>query len=157
MQAEESEMEKSDNQSEANETSPGERQNKRENIGNQTSVWEWIFAFIGLALVVGAIGFMLYEALWESESPPDIKVQVESINEISSGYLVKFRAVNQGGATASEVMIEAELKRGEEKVETSQTTVDFLPARSTRKGGFFFKHDPRQFDLQIRPVGYRQP
>lgn len=121
------------------------------------SVWEWVTAFVGLALVLGAVGFMFYKAVWGENSPPDVIVQVEAVEQLNNGHLVKFRAVNQGGSTAEGVVIEAELKRGGEKLETSQMTIDFLPVNSVRQGGFFFTNNPQQYDLQVRPLGYQQP
>ncbi|HSK74294.1 MAG TPA: TIGR02588 family protein [Pyrinomonadaceae bacterium] len=131
--------------------------NENRNKNKQPSVWEWIVAFIGLILVVGAIGFMLYKAVWVKDSSPDVEVQIESVEQVNNGYLVKFRALNRGGTTAAGLIIEAELKRGAEKIETNQTTIDFLPSNSVRNGGFFFTNDPQQNDLQIRAVGYQQP
>ena len=131
--------------------------NKNRNKHKQPSVWEWAVAFIGLVLVVGAIGFMLYKAIWVKDSSPEVEVQIESVEQVNNGYLVKFRALNRGGTTAAGLIIEAELKRGAEKIETNQTTIDFLPSNSFRNGGFFFTNDPQQNDLQIRAVGYQQP
>jgi uncharacterized protein (TIGR02588 family) len=131
--------------------------NANGNKNKQPSVWEWIVAFIGLVLVAGAIGFMLYKAIWVKDSSPDVEVQIESVEQVNNGYLVKFRALNRGGTTAAGLIIEAELKRGAEEIETSQTAIDFLPSNSIRQGGFFFTNDPRQYDLQTRPVGYQQP
>lgn len=150
---EEEENKKDKRDSEDRNSSPNERQNKEDKI----SVWEWITAFIGLALVTGAIGFMLYNAAAGSETPPSVTLRVEKIEQIENGYLVKFSALNKGSETIAEVAIEAELKAGGEKTETKQVTLHYLPSHSVRKGGFFFQNDPRQFDLQMSAVGYEQP
>ena len=42
-------------------------------------------------------------------------------------------------------------------IETSDTTLDYLPGRSEREGGLFFSRDPRGFDLRLRPKGYMKP
>ena len=63
------------------------------------------------------------------------------------GYLVRLHAVNEGGSTAEGVVIEGVLRRGMEKAETSHTTLDFLPARSEKRGGLFFTLDPRTIGL----------
>jgi uncharacterized protein (TIGR02588 family) len=118
---------------------------------------EWAIACVGLALVVGALGLLLHKAIWGEASPPEVTVRVVSVVPVQNGYLVRFHAVNQGGSTAEGVTIEGELRRGLERVETSQTTLDYLPARSERRGGLFFSHDPRQFDFQLRAFGYEEP
>jgi uncharacterized protein (TIGR02588 family) len=65
--------------------------------------------------------------------------------------------VNEGGQTAEGVDIEGELRTGIEPVERSRTTIDYLPPRSEKKAGLFFTRDPRQFDLQVRSLGYEEP
>lgn len=151
MPEEEKKQGKNDSKSESSSS------DERQNGGDKTSVWEWITAFIGLALVVGAIGFMLYKAIAGAEAPPSVSVKIESVEQIPNGYLVEFNAFNEGNETIQGVIIEAELKRGGEKSETKQMTLHFLPSLSTRKGGFFFQNDPRQFDLQLHAVGYEKP
>ena len=42
-------------------------------------LWMWGIALLGLALVLGSIGFTLYEAAAGDSSPPDVKVHVSSI------------------------------------------------------------------------------
>jgi uncharacterized protein (TIGR02588 family) len=120
-------------------------------------IWEWIVAGVGLLLVSGVIGFLLYEAFTGSRLPPDVKLSVDSVVEIRNGFLVRITAVNEGGMTAEGVIVEAELRSGTEPVERSRTTIDYLPPRSEKKAGLFFTRDPRQLDLQVRPLGYEEP
>ena len=120
-------------------------------------IWEWIVAVVGLVLVAGVIGFLIYEAFSGNRLPPDIKLSVGSVVQTRNGFLVTVTAINQGGITAEGVDIEGELKRGTETIERSQTTIDYLPPRSNKKAGLFFTRDPRQFELQVRPLGYEEP
>ena len=120
-------------------------------------IWEWIVAGVGLALVAGVIGFLMYEPFTGKRLPPDVKLSVDSVVQTRNGYLVKITAVNEGGQTAEGVDIEAELRTGTEPVERSRTTIDYLPPRSEKKAGLFFTRDPRQFELQVRPLGYEEP
>ena len=108
-------------------------------------------------LVAGALGLLLYKAIWREVSPPEVTVRVISVVPVQNGYLVRFHAVNEGGSTAEGVVIEGELRRGMERAETSHTTLDYLPARSEKRGGLFFTHDPRQLDFQMRAFGYEEP
>jgi uncharacterized protein (TIGR02588 family) len=125
---------------------------------NDAPYWMWGIAFLGLALVVGSIGFMLYEAAAGDSSPPDVTVHVMSILPTRGGYLVKFRAVNEGGSTAEGLTVEgALLKNGTEIVESSNTVIEYVPAHSEREGGLFFASDPRQSELKLRAKGYENP
>jgi uncharacterized protein (TIGR02588 family) len=120
--------------------------------------WMWGIGLIGLALVLGSTGFMLYEAATGDSSPPDVTLHVSSIVSTRSGYLVTFRAVNAGGSTAEGLTVEGVLRRsGNETVETSGTVIEYLPGHSEREGGLFFTADPRQHEMQLRAKGYEKP
>lgn len=120
-------------------------------------IWEWIVAGVGLVLVAGVIGFLIYEAFTGKRLPPDVKLSVDSVVEIRNGFLVRITAVNEGGMTAEGVIVEAELRSGTEPLERSRTTIDYLPPRSEKRAGLFFTRDPRQLDLQVRSLGYEEP
>ena len=49
-------------------------------------IWEWIVAVIGLVLVAGVIGFLLFEASRGDRLPPDVKLSVISVIEIRNGF-----------------------------------------------------------------------
>ena len=123
----------------------------------EAPLWMWGIAFLGLALVLGSIGFMLYEAAAGDSSPPDVTVRVDSILPTRNGFLVKFRAVNEGGSTAEGLTVEGELRSGGEGLETSDTTIEFVPSHSEREGGLYFTLDPRQHELRLRAKGYEKP
>jgi uncharacterized protein (TIGR02588 family) len=120
-------------------------------------LWMWAIGVLGLALVLGSIVFMLYEAAAGDSSPPDVTLLVDSILPTRNGFLVKFRAVNEGGSTAEGLTVEGELRDGTERVETSDTTIEYVPSHSEREGGLFFTSDPRQHELQLRAKGYEKP
>lgn len=117
----------------------------------------WGIALLGLVLLLGSIVFMLYEAITGDTSPPDVAVRLESVEDAGSGFLVMFRAINDGGSTAAGVTIEGTLMNGTEEVETSNTTIEYLPSHSERKGGLFFTLDPRQYELELRATGFEEP
>ncbi len=115
-------------------------------------------AGVGFVLVAAALGLLVYKAIWRDVSAPQVTVRVISVVPMQNGYLVQFNAVNQGGSTAEGVVIEGQLRRGADTaVETSHTTLDYLPSHSELKGGLFFTQDPRQFDFQVRALGYEVP
>jgi uncharacterized protein (TIGR02588 family) len=117
----------------------------------------WGIALLGSALVLGSISFTLYEAAAGDSSPPDVTVRVDSVRPTRNGFLVEFRAVNEGGSTAEGLTVEGELRDGTGGVETSDTTIEHVPAHSERKGGLLFTSDPRQYELRLRAKGYEQP
>jgi uncharacterized protein (TIGR02588 family) len=124
--------------------------------GNQPPRGERLIALLGALLIVGTVGILLYYAVAGSRSPPAISVQPQAIIDQKEGYLLQFRAFNQGDQTAGEVKIIGHL-RSDNHEETSEATLDYVPPQSERSGGLFFRQDPRQGELVIRVTGYQKP
>lgn len=133
------------------------KDNQPAESNSDTPLLEWLLAIVGLILVVSSVGFLLYQAATGDETPPDVTVEVEVVTPAGHGYLVQFRAVNQGETTAKGLIIEGQLAEAGQEVEKSETTLDYIPARSEREGGLFFTENPDQFEIQLRALGYEQP
>ena len=118
---------------------------------------EWIVGGIGVLIVVGIVGLLIYDAVSGDKSPPDVKLTVEGIVPQRNGYLVKLGAANQGGEAAARVGLKVELLKQGQIVETRETQVEYLPGRSARAAGAFFKHDPRIGELRLHACGYEEP
>ena len=123
----------------------------------ESSLLEWITAVIGLLLVSSAIGFLIYRGATKGDTPPAIKIEVESVAQVGESYLVNFRVLNTGDSTAAALTIEGELKNGEKPEETSDISLTYVPAHSERRGGLIFTKNPNDYQLQIRAKGYEQP
>lgn len=131
---------------------------QRDRDVRRTPLVEWIVATLGALLVLGAIGFLIYHAVGRDESPPDVRLVAAEIREQRNGYVVRFRALNEGGSAAANLTIAGELSAADgAAVEWSTTRIDYLPARSEHEGGLFFTRDPRLFTLRLRPEGYQDP
>lgn len=133
------------------------QQSQHETGQHNPPLLEWIVGAIGLIIVVGLIIFLIYEALTESEQPPTIVVDAVSVDPAGENYLVRFEVNNTGGQTGADVTIEGTLNSNGEVVETSYVTVLYVPPDSMREGGLYFTHNPDQYELQIRVLGYRIP
>jgi uncharacterized protein (TIGR02588 family) len=114
-------------------------------------------AFLGLALVLATLGLMAYQAVVGDHSPPQVTVSTDAILPLDRGYLVQLRAVNQGGSTAAQVVVEGVLTGEHGRVELSEAIIDYVPSHSYRKGGLFFSQDPRKYPPQLRAKGYAEP
>ena len=125
--------------------------------GKGTSAWEWAVAAVGALLVLSVVGLMLYEALTEPSTPPQIEVSVDTIVQNEYGYVVQFQARNHGQITAAGLVVEGELKSDTGTVEKAQVTIDYVPSESRRKGGLLFTHDPRRYTVSVSAKGYDVP
>jgi uncharacterized protein (TIGR02588 family) len=134
----------------------GERERSKEK-GSGPPAIEWAVAAVGFLLVAGSIGILVYEALTRNDTPPAIVVDVDQIHPTEGGHLVLLRIRNTGGQTAEGLVVEGELRQGDQTVERSETTIDYAPARSERKGGLFFTRDPSAHEIHLRPLGFEEP
>ncbi len=130
---------------------------KRSKTSSEIPSWEWVLGAIGFVFVAASVGFMLYQAFVVNEFAPEILIETEAIEPSGNVYLVKIRVANRGGLVAAGLVVEGILKDGDEIVETSEITIDHVPAGSERKAGLFFTRDPEGLDLQLRAKGYQQP
>jgi len=122
-----------------------------------TSPLEWAVAAFSLLLVLGVAGFLLHDAFRSPASPPRIILQVDSVVRAGRGYLVEFRAHNTGRTTAAGLEVEGEILADTESVETTQVTIDYVPAKGSTAAGLYFANDPRRHRLELRPKGYDRP
>jgi uncharacterized protein (TIGR02588 family) len=118
---------------------------------------EWVFAGFGAALVLAAIAILLHSAATSPPSAPRLSVRVTSIEPAGEQFVVLLEAFNEGGSTAADARIEAELRQNGSIIERSETTLDFIPPKSRRRAGVFFRQDPRRSHLTLRAAGYRDP
>ena len=120
---------------------------KREAI----SIWEWVAAALSAGMVLTAAGVLVVHA-WRERTPPDLRVSVESVEQVRSGFLVRFHVLNEGGRTAAGATIRGVLSAAGQE-EESEAVLDYVPAGSFRRGGLFFAGDPRQGHLSLRALG----
>jgi uncharacterized protein (TIGR02588 family) len=118
---------------------------------------EWATAGCGAALLLASMVTLIYSALTSGGSPPRLSAHVVSIQPAGEQFLVTIEVRNEGGSTAADVGIEAELRQHGAVVERSEVTVDFVPPKSRRRAGILFARDPRANELKLRALGYREP
>lgn len=125
--------------------------------GRTVPLLEWIVGGLGILLVGGAIAYLVYHSFARDQNPPDIRLVVERVLDLQNGYLVQFRAFNEGRTAAAQVTIEGELAAPDGDTEVSEVVLDYLPPRSDREGGLLFENNPRAGELSLRAKGYARP
>lgn len=131
---------------------------ERRNGSAEASLLEWIAAATGLALLLGVLAVIGWEALHgDPGEPPTIALQVRRIAPSAGGFVVEIEAFNRSGGTAQSVEIEGALRGVSAPIETSSVSFDYIPGHSRRIGGLFFREDPRRHRLDLRALGYQEP
>lgn len=125
--------------------------------GGHKSRWEWVAAAASALLVLAVVGYLLYDAVARPRTPPAITVQADTVLKAGGLWLVRFQARNAGHETAAAVKVEGELMEGDRAVEASEAMLDYVPGESVRRGGLFFRADPRAYRLELRAHGYQEP
>ena len=123
----------------------------------QVSPWEWVAAVFGGVVVLAAVGFLTLQEIRGTAGPPEIEITEIRVAEQETGFLVEFTASNTGGETAAALHVEGQIGPEDDPIETSQTVIDYVPARGHRDAGLFFTQDPRNAGLRVRALGYEVP
>ncbi|MEQ8699399.1 MAG: hypothetical protein RLT05_22940 [Bauldia litoralis] len=123
-----------------------------------TSTWEWAVAAVGGVILSGMVGYLVWDAIAGSAGgPPDITVAPAATIVAGDRYLVEIVVANRGQATGADVRVRGALIDGDQTLEESTVTFDFVPKQSTRRGGLYFAHDPHSARLSLRVEGYVEP
>jgi uncharacterized protein (TIGR02588 family) len=118
--------------------------------------FEWGVFFVSLALVVGVVGFLAYDAATAGAGEADLQLTLGEPERRGEGYAVPVRVSNRGGQTAEGVHVEVLLRHGDGE-ERGQFVVAFVPRLSSREGFVAFRTDPRGGRMEARIVGYEKP
>ncbi|MGE6784495.1 TIGR02588 family protein [Ensifer adhaerens] len=117
---------------------------------------EWLTGVVSAALIVALIGWIAFEAVTQDRGPPDLSVSIINIERRAGGYLVMFAANNTAGRTAAGVVIRGEVTAGGRVIETVETTLDYVPMRSSARGGFIFRNAP-EGRSRLFATGFSEP
>ncbi len=118
---------------------------------------EAIAAAIGAVLALATLGIIVWDGISDQGRPALVTLRAGAVTEHEAGYVVEVVAENSGDATAAALLVEGSLRQGDQVVETSETTFDYVPSRSQREGGLVFTADPRAYALTLQAKGYIEP
>ena len=120
------------------------------------NVIEWVVLLASLAGIAVVVGVLLVEGLSES-APADPAVQLRQTEARSGGlgWIVPATVSNAGDEPAEVVVIQAETTVAGES-ETSEVTLDYLPAGSQIEIAFGFSAQPES-EISTRLVSFQVP
>ena len=119
---------------------------------------EWVAASIGLAIFIGLFAILFARALNDDKThTADLTVENHRMVATPTGTRVTFDVRNRSGQTAAAVQIKGRLLEGGSEVESSEVTLDYVPARSRVRAGLMFSEAPHGRRVEVHAVGYREP
>ncbi|MFO1049344.1 MAG: hypothetical protein U1E52_15795 [Geminicoccaceae bacterium] len=118
-----------------------------------TPLLELLLALISAVAILSLVAYLGYLG-WQGRTPrpPEIAVELGGAQPLGTGWLVPFEAANHGDQPAGQITVE--LTAGDDRAET---TLDFLAAHSSARGGFFLPADPGLAQMKARALGYLEP
>ena len=121
-----------------------------------TPLAERILGAVSAAVIVVLMGYLVVRALENDGTPPDIIVELRGVTQVGAAWLVEVEATNLGSSPATDLEIEGEMP-GPGGSERRSVVLEYVPAKSSRRGGLYFSGDPRTRPLTLRAVGFRAP
>lgn len=123
---------------------------------NESKNWlEWGITLISGVLVVFVLGFLVYQMIYEKETPPNITVVLGTVSQKDNAYAIPVEVTNKGTQTAENVIIEIIHDDGSQEI--SQITFPYLPRQSSADGWVVFSENPNLENLKIHVLGYGVP
>lgn len=117
---------------------------------------EWLITIISGILVFFTLGFLVYQLIFEEQTPPNIVIVLGEISEKDGAFAIPIEANNKGTKTAENVVIEIISENGiaEEKAEI---IFSYLPGKSAANGWVTFSKKREISSLKSHVVGYTTP
>ncbi|TIU07622.1 MAG: TIGR02588 family protein [Mesorhizobium sp.] len=118
-----------------------------------TSVTEWVVAGISSVALLAVLSYLVADGLSTRDGTARIVVLPLAVGVTEGGYVVEFAAANRAGKSVAAVEIKGELRNGDEVVEESSATLDYVP----QECALIFRRDPEAYDLRLFASGYSEP
>ncbi|AFL53691.1 uncharacterized protein (TIGR02588 family) [Sinorhizobium fredii] len=122
-----------------------------------TSITEWVVAGISCLALLTVLAYLILDGFSGRNGTAQIIVLPVEVTATDGGYVVQFAAENRAEKSVASVEIKGELRNGDEVVEESSATLDYIPQESERKGALIFRSDPKAYALRLFASGYSEP
>ena len=133
------------------------REEPRPSLLRRTPVAEWTAAATGLALTLGVVAYLVWEALAGSGPSPVLIVTSEPARATDGGHVVPVTVRNESRATAAAVEIRGVLEQAGRPVEERRAVLAYVPGRGGARGGLVFQRNPADYELRVAAEGYESP
>ena len=113
---------------------------------------EWVLGAVSAAVVLAMVGYLVWQAVAETRSPARLSVAPVAAE---AGNELRFAVRNDGGRTATGVVVRLRVRAGDRLVEERRLTLDYLPAHSEATGAFVPAPEGEAVELSVE--GYLDP
>jgi uncharacterized protein (TIGR02588 family) len=115
---------------------------------------EWVAGGLSALVVLAIVGFLLREAVFGADSPPELVATVEAPG---AGRHLRYVVVNRGGQAAAGVTLALTVSEGGRLVEERLVIVDDVPPHSRVTGGVYLPEGAEGLTVDLAVEGYVDP
>ena len=136
----------------------GDRGNSSQLLTKRSTA-EWVTLGGSVAILLGIFGLITFLHFQGDEKAAIIDV-ISNVDEVrfeGDLYYLTVEVTNRGDLTVEDVVVEAELDTGSGTPITADFTITFLAGGERVQGTFVFEEDPRQGELTLHAVSYKDP
>ena len=123
---------------------------KKKNWLEHTVLWT------STILVAATLVFLIYRAITDESTSPDIEIIYGSMEEKGGYYALQVTVKNHGTETAENVHIEITTGTGK-SAQKSEIEFPYLPGQSSVKGWTTFREMVEKDEIKARVMGYASP
>lgn len=123
---------------------------------NTKNPLEWVVFAISSLLVLGVIGFLIWNITASDGKPAAFAISIGPTTSTSDSSVIQIKVTNSGSNTAAEVNV-AVLARYPSGDRETTLTIDFIPRGGTREGYAVFEGPGKPDAITARVLGYIEP
>lgn len=117
--------------------------------------FEWAVFGVGLVLVLGILGYLVYKTATHVAGPPALFVEYSPEPGTYEPYRYRVKLHNKGHETAEAIVVELSLVSAGKEPERTELSFAYCPKESTQEGWVSFSRRPTGGDtIQTRIVSY---
>ena len=115
---------------------------------------EWVLGILGSLVALAIVVFLVAQAFGSADDVVDLRAKVLEVRRAQGGWSVEVEVANEGGRSAEAVVVRGELALPDGP-EEAEAEIDYVPGSSTEAITLTFTEDPREHELEVRPVAWR--
>jgi uncharacterized protein (TIGR02588 family) len=117
---------------------------------------EWVAGILSLVIVVGTIGYLVFEIFQPRPDAPTLTVKVVQVRQSGGLFAVDVEVHNSSRGAAADVHVAGFARSGDGGEAHAEARVDHVPGFSKRSATLVFAHHPGDRP-DVRVIGYTKP
>jgi uncharacterized protein (TIGR02588 family) len=117
---------------------------------------EWAAGLVSLVIVLGTIGYLVFEVFQPGPDAPTLTVTVVQVRQSGGSFAVDVQIENKSRGAAADVHVAGLARSADGRESHAEARVDYVAGFSRRSASLVFAFDPGD-RLDVRVIGYSTP